>query len=197
MFSSHPQEQIDNETISYKLPDGATIQVGGSLLPRPSPPLVQETIIGGHEGLELVACWRTNSLTPRSITPACFLIYWGEVAMFSASSTNYSFNTQCVCICPPNNQRCVVSCLQPSLFFLFWVFRYPHAQLWSLYPLSTLDAVHVRKKYQTFPLCTTSMFVFRSVGAWERGWGRPGHWLPHNTKKKLVAMANLYNSVNG
>ena len=29
----------------------------------------------------------------------------------------------------PDNQRHVVSCLLPSLFFLFWVFRYTHAQL--------------------------------------------------------------------
>ena len=36
----------------------------------------------------------------------------------------------------------------PSLCFLFRVFRYAHSQLRSLYPLSTLDTAHMRKKYQ-------------------------------------------------
>ena len=54
-------------------------------------------------------------------------------------STNCAFNTQCVWYSPPDNQRCVASRSLPLLFFLFWVFGYAHAQLRSLYPLSTLD----------------------------------------------------------
>jgi len=42
-------------------------------------------------------------------------------------------------------------------------------QLWSFYRSSTFDAAHVRKKYQTLHTCTTSIFMFRSVGA--REWG--------------------------
>ena len=78
---SHPQEQIDNETVSYKLPDGATIQVGSSLLPTLS--LVLETLhTGGREGLELVAIilvlyWLIISCTSGSqywaFTPTSFL----------------------------------------------------------------------------------------------------------------------------
>ena len=47
---------------------------------------------------------------------------------------------------PPDNQRRVVSCPLHSLFILFWVFRYVHTPLRSLYPLSTFNAAHVRKK---------------------------------------------------
>ena len=56
---------------------------------------------------------------------------------FSHCLTNYAFNAQCVWYSLPDNQRCVVSYLLPSLFFLFWVFGYAHSQLRSLYPLYT------------------------------------------------------------
>ena len=45
--------------------------------------------------------------------------------------------------------------------------RYAHARLSSFYPLSTFTASHVRKNTR---LCTTSMFTFRTVGAWKRGY---------------------------
>ena len=38
-----------------------------------------------------------------------------------------------------------------------------------LAPFNTFDGVHVRKKYQGLHACTTSMFMFQRVGAWEQG----------------------------
>ena len=69
----------------------------------------------------------------------------------------------------PDNQRRVVYCTQLLLLFMFWVFGHAHPQLRSSYPLSTFDGAHVRKKYQVLHTCTTSMFMFWSVGAWQQG----------------------------
>ena len=66
--------------------------------------------------------------------------------------TNFAFNAWCVWYLLPNSLICVVSCLIPLLFFLFWVFGYAHAQLRCLYPLSTLDAAHMRKYTRISPL---------------------------------------------
>ena len=58
----------------------------------------------------------------------------------------------------------------PATFALFPVLNlgYAHAQLSSFHPLSTFTASHV-KKYQALHACTTSVFTFWSVGAWEQG----------------------------
>ena len=65
--------------------------------------------------------------------------------------------------------RCVLSCPLPSLFFLFWVSVRPRTIKSSL---SLLYLWHFSrdKKYQALHACTTSMFAFQSVGAWERGY---------------------------
>ena len=47
-------------------------------------------------------------------------------------STNHVFNAWCLWYSHPDNKRCVVSYPLHSLFFLFWVFGYAHAQWWSL-----------------------------------------------------------------
>ena len=46
---------------------------------------------------------------------------------------------------------CVASFPLLSLFFLFWVFEYVHAELRSLYPLSIFDAFYVTKKIPGSP----------------------------------------------
>ena len=53
---------------------------------------------------------------------------------------------------PPDSWVCVANCSLPFLFILFWVFGYAYPQLRSLHT------------------CTISIFEFRSVVAWERGW---------------------------
>ena len=69
-------------------------------------------------------------------------------------------------------------------------------QLWSFYRSSTFDAAHVRKKYQTLHTCTTSIFMFRSVGAWEPG--SLGAWEPGNEAIDDVQLSvQLYFSVIG
>ena len=55
-------------------------------------------------------------------------------------------------------------CREPGIF---WAFGYAHVQLKSFYPFG---GAHVRKKYQALHACTSSMFMFWSVGAWERGY---------------------------
>ena len=45
-----------------------------------------------------------------------------------------------------DNKKMRISCPLPLLFFLFWVFGYTHAQLRSLYPLSTLMLFTWQKK---------------------------------------------------
>ena len=53
----------------------------------------------------------------------------------------------------------------PATFVLFHVLS-----LWVCpRSLSTLDSAHVRK-YQALHACTTSIFAFRRVGAWEQGY---------------------------
>ena len=54
-------------------------------------------------------------------------------------STNFVFNAQCIWYSLPDSYMCTCSKLPdtPSLLFLFWVLGYAHAQLRSLYPLST------------------------------------------------------------
>ena len=98
-------------------------------------------------------------------------VFRTERQHFACCSTNYAFKAQCVWYTPANNQRRVVSCPLPSLFILFWVFRYVHTPLRSLYLLSTFNAAHVRgKRILGYPYCTTSMFPFWNVGEWEWDW---------------------------
>ena len=72
------------------------------------------------------------------------LTYHGQVLQLCCS-TNYAFNPRCVWYSNPDSQIRVVSFPLPWLFFLFWVFRYAHAQLRSFYSLSTFDAFRVTK----------------------------------------------------
>ena len=64
----------------------------------------------------------------------------------------------------------------PATFVLFHVLS-----LWVCpRSLSTLDSSHVRK-YQALHACTTSIFSFRRVGAWERGYNY--HTLLHRNRR--------------
>ena len=54
-------------------------------------------------------------------------------------------------------------CREPGIF---WAFGYPHVQLKSFYPFY---GAHMRKNTR-LSMLTNSMFVFQSVGAWERGY---------------------------
>ena len=60
-------------------------------------------------------------------------------------SASYAFNVRCVWYLLPDSWTHVASCLLPLHFFLFWAFGFAHMQLRSFYPLSALDAAHVRK----------------------------------------------------
>ena len=81
-----------------------------------------------------------------------------------------------------NLQKRVVRC---PLTFLFWVFKDAHTQLKPLYPLSTFNAFMWQKKqHQALHACTTSMFAFWSMGAWERGYLLPLFACIDNTEFK-------------
>ena len=76
-------------------------------------------------------------------------------------------------VCMIFNARQLDTCNKlPATFVPFPVLSrgYAHAQLSSFYLLSTFTASHMRKKYQALHACITSMFAFRSVGAWEQGY---------------------------
>ena len=45
---------------------------------------------------------------------------------------------------------------------------YAHELSWSLYPTFSLWCFSHRENYQVLHACTTSMFAFQSVGAWEQ-----------------------------
>ena len=86
-----------------------------------------------------------------SLLHECDVIEIGPEEKSTCCSTNYAFNTQCIWYSTPDSQICVVSFPLPSLFFLFWIFKYAHTQLRSLYPLSTFDAAHVRNTRLSTP----------------------------------------------
>ena len=60
---------------------------------------------------------------------------------------------------PPHSHSsiCVVSCLLPLLFFMFWAFGYAHTQLRFFHPLSNFDSAHMRKS--TRPLHNFNVHV--------------------------------------
>ena len=92
-------------------------------------------------------------------------VFRTEKQRFARYSTNFAFNTRCVWYLPHTKVR-VVSCLLPSLFSLFWVFRYSHTQLRSFYPVSTFDGVHMRKNTS---LSLSAQFQCSRSGAEEPG----------------------------
>ena len=64
----------------------------------------------------------------------------------------------------------------PATFALFPILsrRYAHMQLSRVYiPPLYLYRFSCEKKYQALHACTTSMFTFWSMGAWERGYIKP------------------------
>ena len=88
-----------------------------------------------------------------------------EKQHFACCSTNYAFNTRCAWYLPPD------TCSKlPTTFALFpniWILWDANAQIRSVTPFLPFTVL-TSEKYQAVHGCTTSMFVFQSVGTWER-----------------------------
>ena len=100
------------------------------------------------------ALWNTNCTCVESLV---YFLTWSwcnqnrtrvfrtERQRFACYSTSFAFNARCVWYSLPNSYIRVVSFPLPSLFSLFWVLGYAHAQLRSFYLRSTFEGSHVRK----------------------------------------------------